>query len=72
MIGTTELRDLPASVVFAIEHGGLESLSDEGETRIPIGIEDGAGDRYGLLTDDDAIERRLRVTRIVVVVESQP
>lgn len=63
-----ELRDLPASVVYCIEKG-LERLSDEGEAKIPIGLEDGSGDRYGLLTDEDAIERRLRVTRIVVVVE---
>jgi len=46
-----------------------EQYRDEGEAEIPVGLEDAAGDRYGLLTDDEAIERHLRVTRIIVVVE---
>jgi hypothetical protein len=63
-----ELRELPGSVVYAIKKG-LEQYRDEGEAEIPVGLEDAAGDRYGLLGDDEALERHLHVTRIVVVVE---
>lgn len=65
---TVELRDLPASVEHAIKKG-IAEFTDEGETAIPIGLEDASGDRFGLLTDDEARERHLRVTRITIVVE---
>ena len=67
----TDLRNLPLSVSTAVESGLAQYLED-GEPRIPVVVQDDAGDRFGYLTDDEWVARGYRVDRVVVVVSTAP